>query len=516
MEIIINRNEINFDNNNNSNNSLNNNNNNNKNNKNLNDNDNNNSNNNSNNNNNNNKRFKFQNKPIIVLPIYLQRFILKIMISEVCRKDKNQDYYKSISSEKRYKCKLLNLALTCKEWFKTISKNFFVANDFSILNSNYNSNSKYSLLKIENIRVLRLTQIYSKEYCLKIQQQLLPKLENLKKVILTSTFTNTDDKWYSFGNDIPLIENYKIDINVDIHDIYEIQDNITLNQPQQNSINTTNINLNVSLLNIWSDFDEECELVALNYINYFKPKKLLLFPTTNIIQFSKGYELFNNCLLSFKELNYYEPITIDELYHLLKSSPKIKYLSFQICFDTLIYYLSGNNNNANAKGTTCCTCNTSRSIQEFNEKWLFIYNTILNHKYLTSLSITHRCPESFELNQFYTGSYQSSSTSISREFIENFGSMILNNQSIKSLRLSGFHTPSLFEYVMANKRIIKYKSEFIDTLNNSKYYIDTISNLLKINPTIIKFHLHEISFTGDYIRKNYLTFKCFYNKSIKN
>ncbi|EGC32400.1 hypothetical protein DICPUDRAFT_98893 [Dictyostelium purpureum] len=512
----------------------------------------------------------------IELPIYLQKYIIKLLINEINRKDKNHDYYKMIPCEKRFKCKILSIAMVNWDWFKTVSNNLYCANDnfnyktksnqsFSLM-SNYQlyshpstemsnkNNNKFSLIKEENIKVLRLTQVYCKEYCREINEK-IKKFANLKKIILSSTFTSADD-WYLFTEHIDL-GNYKIDINCDIHDIYE-HDAPFLTPPCK---------LNVSLLNIWSDFDEECELVALEYIKYFRPKKLLLFPTSNIIQFSKGYELFinnqlnnnrtnitsttttttttnnngngnsnNNNILSFKELNYYEPITVEELYYLMKSSPNIKNLSFQICYDTLIYYLS-------EKRTKPCVCNTPISVHTgddstFYQHWQFIHSSILNHKHLTSLSITHRCPESYELNQFYTGNYQNEKT-FPIQFIENFGSMILFNKSLKSLKLSGIHVPSIFEYIIkgsitsnlndytdqhlsvsnktqGNKRILKFKSEFINTLKNEKEYIESIDNLLKENPPITKFYLHEINYVGDYLKKNYLTFKCIYKSLKKN
>ncbi|KAM9952015.1 hypothetical protein ACTFIT_002702 [Dictyostelium discoideum] len=107
---------------------------------------------------------------VVLLPLYIQKYIIKILCRYIDKNNKSIDYvggdYRG--NESQIKRLMLTLALVSQDWFKTLSNNLTVSVDFNYTNLNHNKNNnnnnnnkndidlKYSIIKKENLKTLKL------------------------------------------------------------------------------------------------------------------------------------------------------------------------------------------------------------------------------------------------------------------------------------------------------------------------------------------------------------------------
>ncbi|KAN0031139.1 hypothetical protein ACTA71_010220 [Dictyostelium dimigraforme] len=302
---------------------------------------------------------------MITLPIYLQKYIIKLICFHI---DYNNglidvqgvfdDYRKD---EKKMKELMLTIALVSKEWFKTLSDNLIVDVDF-----NYKEKGKdqYSIIKMENVETLKVHYNHQGEQFYKMfggSVVIDIPIETVnEKIMKLSTMEGTNFKYLILRN-----VNYMNDIDI-INRIYQCK------QTNDHSVSLCEFALDLS--------------VDLDQINQLKKKvskifTLLIYETSNfeiiLETFKQWSNTLNHLLVPYSErtfsiidklsssyndnyscgsngnsgsnrINYlsnlklcdFNPVSISELYTLIKSTPKLKYISIGFCLNSFLYYLS--------------------------------------------------------------------------------------------------------------------------------------------------------------------------------
>ncbi|EGC33977.1 hypothetical protein DICPUDRAFT_98383 [Dictyostelium purpureum] len=150
-----------------------------------------------------------------------------------------------------------------------------------------------------------------------------------------------------------------------------------------------------------------------------------------------------------------------------------------------------NNDNEQEQSDNSSLINFIKKPKYFKDYWDFIFNFIINHKKLKNIGFSSSCRlKSTALN----------SKDLPNDFIETFGSMLINNQSLSKVHFNRVPIQflKLLEYIIQNnKRITRYNCSLLhDSVNNQSklaQFIKSLNYLLtqKENNHILKFYLES-------------------------
>ncbi|EAL68966.1 hypothetical protein DDB_G0276929 [Dictyostelium discoideum AX4] len=306
------------------------------------------------------------NKIIPILPVYLQKQIIKILCEFINEKNRviepitiDLDYR---SHESIIKKLTMKLSLVCKLWFKTVSENLYVSVDFNF------SDSEYSINKRENMQILKLHFNHPSNYYYKMIRGVETPIENQEISDTIKTMNQLES--LIFRN-----------ININGSESHELN---FLDLIDCNSISRPG-GLEVLEVEIHSDTDQlkldhlksTVSKVFSLIINNCQSKEIIIDTLKHwnqsihqfyVVSHSSSIPPFPWKSLSLSgylsNIQYYEIYGIDlrlsTLSTLLKSSRNLKHFSFSICLDKFIYFLnkilniddinnidSNNNNNNN-------------------------------------------------------------------------------------------------------------------------------------------------------------------------
>ncbi|KAM9976195.1 hypothetical protein ACTFIR_010036 [Dictyostelium discoideum] len=477
------------------------------------------------------------------IPLYLQKYIIKILCSYINTKNKlvtmpNVELYRI--DEGVIKRLMMNLALVSKEWFKTLSNNLTVSIDFNYKennnnNNNYNNNNnigddRYSIIKMENIKTLKLhfdqrrNQIYEMIGGIeKLEIPIKTVHKKLKKLNLSSTLTNTNTNTNNNNNnnnklfnriiirnlyfDFQLLQKFidtlrhknnclaienitiaelEIKKNIGISDIIELKKfvkkviRLTLEDP-------FSMELVLEIFKTWSKSIQYFIIDGENPPNLLsKLTGLDSSGSTGSGSGSNGVNYFSNQL---KELNVCKmPITIQELIEILKSNRNLINLSFNFCFDSLIYFLSTESEKLKDKSIKRCSCNSllkfidnndkdkiEKELIEFEKYWKLLVELFSNQKSLTFLEIGHDC--------VFNNKYSFMSWKEKKPFPSNvdkrLGILISSIPNLNNIKFfSGTTCANIFfEIASGNQSITSIKPSAINRYCNATKYSDDLKRL---------------------------------------
>ncbi|KAN0011631.1 hypothetical protein ACTFIU_011209 [Dictyostelium citrinum] len=306
---------------------------------------------------------------MITLPIYLQKYIIKKLCIHI-------NYYNSLTKsigifddyrkdENEIKKLMITIALVSKEWFKTLSDNLTISVDF-----NYKEKGKdqYSIIKSDNIETLKLHFNHDdqKFYWVASGELIKIPIEIVNdKIMKLSTMEGTNFKYLKLRN-----VNHDFEIGV-LDKLYQCK------QTNDRSVSIREYSLspyvNIEQINHLKKIVSKIDSLQIYetpnfevFIETFKQWSNSL--KSLIVPYSKrSYSIIDN-LSSYKsscssngsnsdsssssdnssaKINFlsnlrhyqYSPISISELDTLIKSSPKLNFISIGICIRTYLYYL---------------------------------------------------------------------------------------------------------------------------------------------------------------------------------
>ncbi|KAN0016031.1 hypothetical protein ACTFIU_005983 [Dictyostelium citrinum] len=410
---------------------------------------------------------------------YIQSYIIKILVEYInykkSRLDDNQ--FKDYNNFKNKINKLLeSLSLVCWRWFETVSKNLNVSIDYDCLKKDNEENKKYSIIKANNINILKI----SREKFSYIQGNsnfFIPPTKR-KHLVDFETFLeelNDNIKLYKNLNQI-LIDNNDFSINID-NEYKSFEKNllyslikrikrykiINKNGGGGNEEIKIEIKIGLSLLTplmiikplkdliIDDSIIDENDLKSINFIekvsnknldhsvsDSFKSNELKTILST--VAKINSIEVYNINELSLRSIsNFYKSINnvkiIDQVYEiikiqqLLKSMPNLKRLEFSFCYTMFYYFFSNGDSNF------LCSCFEvdNDSLNQFNNNWNSIKNYIINSNSLIELSIQSQCDINGNNGEFLNPSFLLKN---GHYFINSFISILNLNNSIKKLNIS--------------------------------------------------------------------------------
>ncbi|KAM9953442.1 hypothetical protein ACTFIR_008510 [Dictyostelium discoideum] len=333
----------------------------------------------------------------MIIPIYLQRYIINLFFQ--INKKVIKNYSKSIS-------------LVCWEWFNVFSNNFntVIDNPFDNCLNRY-SNSKYSLIKSDNVEIMKLK---GHHIGLDVLYLVCKKTRNTK-LFLENDIMLLMDKCKQFKN---------------LLKITTFQYSRTYNKLQPNYLKMLyckHFNLDAkNPRNQFPNIKDFKKLVLSNFLgntipqlimdynnqNNFIVKKFKLLHSLNAFPFKQLIESNNRLLSSNINKMLLDTTTIENVYYILSSCPNIVNFKFNLCFIDLYYTLNrsskkngfinsnnntnnntNNNNNENNNNIKYekCICKNSRKDKNFFNYLEFISRTLSTHKYLKKLQINHWC-----------------------------------------------------------------------------------------------------------------------------
>ncbi|EGC31135.1 hypothetical protein DICPUDRAFT_82967 [Dictyostelium purpureum] len=455
------------------------------------------------------------------LPVYLRKKILFFLCDYINFSleytDSNQTREELL--QKRVNKLSLSLALVCKEWFDIIQHNISVSEGFqykyNYVDYNYplskylfkeinnnnteNNNNKinYSIIKSENIKILKITynsltgSVHCKEktiYPDVIGREIIKSLPNLEKLIIKSIsglfmqwsnlfFINQlkINKLLNINNSNNNIDNSNNNINNNNNKIEIIIHNneITSNTKNEN-INSLNSKTNNVLSLTIRPRSEESVVVHSIKVWFHSLKGLKLdedtqFPFRELSGFNQDDYETNQLNLEYHQylprkqsehyqsegINYLRKIeeyilpfsytSIQDIYYSLNSSTNIKSFEISICFDQLVYFLS-NNSERKSLWLKSCHCNSlihcerigdsniSQSI--FNHYWSSICSLLTEKNQLKNLTISNSNKCCYNRNLF------------SQSFLESFSLMVSNIQNLENLIIYNCIDPILSECIL--------------------------------------------------------------------
>ncbi|KAN0031138.1 hypothetical protein ACTA71_010219 [Dictyostelium dimigraforme] len=483
---------------------------------------------------------------MITFPIYLQRYFIKIIClhidycNDLMDVEVLNDGSYEVYRENEYKIKelMLTIALVSKEWFKTLSNNLKIGVDF---NYKEKGEDQFSIIKMENIETLKVHYNHQNNQFYKIFDfiPIIIPIETVNEQIMKlSTMEGTNFKYLKIKN-----LNHTDDITGIIDRIYQLKQ--------------TN-NYSVVLWKLLLDED-----VKLEQINKLKKKvwKIIALQIREPSSFEIILETFKqwsnnlddldvlfsrkplsiiNEISSYNSNDDYDddsdydsdydddddgkgnigtkinhlsnikhcdlpPISITELYTLIKSAPKLKYLSFVFCLNSLLIHLKNEAYRIQQKQQFYIPYEGCRCIGFSNEEILRL-NRYSRSKSINFTNYLSNIIEYLNENEntinhlrIYIYCASRSSSSIGKEIYETSTFLI---EKLVSL-ISSFKNLKIFEPHFFNKQLFNQLA--IKNPNITHYRIKTpsekliskkdlsifVNNILKRNPHIVQFTLIE-------------------------
>ncbi|KAM9950746.1 hypothetical protein ACTFIT_012023 [Dictyostelium discoideum] len=480
------------------------------------------------------------------LPIYLQKYIIKILCTHI-------DYYNSLvqtnnvfsdyrKDEQEIKKLMITVALVSREWFKTLSDNLVISVDF---NFKEKGKDQYSIIKSENVETLKLHFDHDDQRFYQIDSDFRPieipiEIVN-EKLMKLSMMEQTNFKYLYLRN-----VNNDFELNI-LDKIYQCK------QTNDQSVTLCQFSLSPYV-----------DLVKINHLKKIVSKifTLLIYETPKIQVLIETFKQWSNTIEYFfvhyskrsfsiidtlssyndgygdasgsgigigsgsgsgsgggsgsgTKINYlsnlilcdYSPISINEIETLIKSSPKLKFLSIGICLNSFLFYLSNETNqNENQKkqfseyySQIDCSCNVlcfnesiEGNLMTKDEKSIKFNNHFSNiNKYLNENENT--------INQLRIYNYCSFNNQIPilKQFLKapNFliGKLVSFISSFKSLKILEvyFFNEQLFnEIIFKNPNITHYRITVSDETISKNDALKYSTEILSKNSHIIEFRIN--------------------------
>ncbi|KAN0016298.1 hypothetical protein ACTFIU_006262 [Dictyostelium citrinum] len=118
----------------------------------------------------------------ITLPLYLQKFIIKLLCRHINSNNKLIEplnvFIDYRDNEDEIKRLILTIALVSKDWFKSLSNYLNVAVDFNFLEKE--KDNQYTIFKEENIKILKIHYDHEKKYFYKMVPRIKKNLEEIE------------------------------------------------------------------------------------------------------------------------------------------------------------------------------------------------------------------------------------------------------------------------------------------------------------------------------------------------
>ncbi|EGC38561.1 hypothetical protein DICPUDRAFT_86484 [Dictyostelium purpureum] len=413
-----------------------------------------------------------------ILPSYLEKVILSFLVNEINIHNKeipnfSGDFDKILDKDIEIGELVKSLSLVNWHWFNSVSSLLNVSVDFthssdlegsvyeSLINRDITSNtsSKFKLIKNENINYLRLNFSECQIESLSEDQQFkllnvvntnTSGFKNLKKLIISNGSSDQDIYLINKIN----FDNIKIGflfLNMNPEEGKEDEPLISTNIKEIADLEGTDQSLN-SLIPVFKQLKKVRSLIfdCFNIDSYRQLYiSLCCDGDENKLSGPNGDNIVNSSCLSYIQniaINNSQVQTIESLYFILKLLPKMKTISFKICFDNLIKQMD---TTGTRKG---CICSREDKCNEFfDHYWNGISKMIQEHQHLIRLEIGQHCTYPIAYAEPFR---------LPTDFVNKFGLAIGNNKSIKSFRTS--HLPSssinLIEFISGMNQTIVYHS----------------------------------------------------------
>ncbi|KAM9974587.1 hypothetical protein ACTFIW_008042 [Dictyostelium discoideum] len=488
-----------------------------------------------------------------IIPLYIQKFIIKLLCKHIDRQNKTLEIITDLDSEYRKnesinKKLMLSLALVCKDWFKTLSNNLTVSVDFNYKDqSSTSNNEKYSIIKRENIKTIKLHHDYKKPYFYKI---IGPggggggsiRVPEGKKEITINEIDNRFENLIEYQkqlqqqkkqqqNENQLIINIPFKRvlirNINIVDFKDNNiDDLIIFKFKENEIVKSNIQLLELEINQSSNLEDleklkkrVTKLFSLNIHSCKEPvineafrywnhslNQLFVSQTLRITEiFSKNASMLSNVkyleiidsAISLKDLTFLlSPLVFKDLHHLF----------VDICLRKLVYCLSDTQD----KRSDCiCNCLTSYSSindtckdqDSFNNDWLELKEMITNKNSnltLESLFIGNSCTT-------YGASLLWSSEKFKKSFINNFTCFLSWISPLKKFSIhGGDNSIILFNIMEKLKNIIYFQSMVHQISGSEDDYKFKFNSFISKNKHIKQFKLLKLTVSNNVFSKNSL------------
>ncbi|KAM9968110.1 hypothetical protein ACTFIW_002544 [Dictyostelium discoideum] len=205
-------------------------------------------------------------------------------------------------------------------------------------------------------------------------------------------------------------------------------------------------------------------------------------------------------------------ITFDELEVLItpKITPKLRYLSINICFDKLMYFLATEQERVKLNIPRCNCCSLlneqfgydPQDQKDFDAHWATISNLLKNNKTLKALDLGHECTDAGELMSW--------SDTFPTSFVERVGALVSSIPNLTRFIMMGANCPQIFhEIAKQNKSIIHFESGILSGLTDHSNYALSLETLIENNPHIESFNFSKFCFAlenGSYSYKKISVF----------
>ncbi|EAL71143.1 hypothetical protein DDB_G0273011 [Dictyostelium discoideum AX4] len=486
---------------------------------------------------------------VVLLPLYIQKYIIKILCRYIDKNNKSIDYvggdYRG--NESQIKRLMLTLALVSQDWFKTLSNNLTVSVDFNYTNLNHNKNNnnnnnnkndidlKYSIIKKENLKTLKLhfdhqgSFFYIKDISIyEKDKKQSPKDNDIfdddksdEKIIELDIVNKELEKLSKLKTTIPstlsLLENQK---QQQQQQTIIFKNLILRNISSSNETEDTDIlqslyrceatDGNIHLLEL--DLNPIFTFKSLNKIKKHVKKVFTLkinscFDNELIIESFKQYknsiaqlfiikytsqqdkmQLFPILagIIPFNNNNNEENKKYNEKINYLENIEFLKIFSMEVSLKDLELIL-----NYSKKVSQLNPSNSMEVNEEFNKIGL-LKEALKNNKTLKSLEFFHEC---------YASQILLCKQSPSKTFIERFSSLISSSTSMESFG-TGINCPQLIERILEQNKTITDFSVSIVEVNGRPDMIQPYQSLIDKN----KQHLNSlklVKFVFNYETENF-------------
>ncbi|KAK5583870.1 hypothetical protein RB653_005474 [Dictyostelium firmibasis] len=213
---------------------------------------------------------------------------------------------------------------------------------------------------------------------------------------------------------------------------------------------------------------------------------------------NKPYKTGKNYLSNIQFFEIYGmEITFEELEVLITPTitPKLTYLSINLCFDKLMYFLATEQERVKLNIPRCSCCSLlneqfgydPQDQKDFDTHWEIVSNLLKNNKTLKALDLGHECADGGELMGW--------SDSFPTSFIEKVGTLVSSIPNLNRFILMGANCPQIFhEIVKQNKSIVHFESGILSGLTDHSNYALSLETLIENNPQIQSFNFSKFCF----------------------
>ncbi|EGC32456.1 hypothetical protein DICPUDRAFT_81716 [Dictyostelium purpureum] len=504
-----------------------------------------------------------------MLPNYILKIIIKIICNHINYHNKSLKF-DSRKNDEPNKQLTLNLALVSHLFFDTVSSLLDVSVNFNYdpsfysfikdlvekkveyvdslpsynsniqCNNNNNNNNKYSIIKIENVKSIRLDYIFlfgDSYFCYQIYEpnqigrgfrlikfslysEIFKKIKEIKQLkrILIRNFTNRCAN-YSFKIDDLIQMGYK---NIQFSEICILQDSNLNDIKPIKKINSLIIysNFGDGVYDSVKQFEKNLERLV------FKSEKppIKQLAGIHVDQSKDNFTVDYKHSSAIQGINYFRGIknivlesivSFDNLNTIMECTPCLLELNFTVCFNHLIFSLSSEDNlkQLGYKSDYYCIggCCEERTQDEKREKskkkkqdvlqyFPLLLESSKNNTTITKIVLNHNCkvfPKRMDSSDVINNKHMDRRYS---SFLESFTKFIISLPLLDTLIINGINNPIIFKYLiqtLKNKNIQNYHQTLgFSWLPFEQKYNKVFDILVKENEHIKSFKYYSQAIRG--------------------